>query len=235
MITIKVSISLVLFSLLTAGCKPQTPTVIETQTSLPSATTPVVVDETDIDYNSIEWTDLTPKDNVTIDIRQAKSTNFLKVPVFSCGRCFLKPEVAKALKKVNQELIHKGFKLKLFDCYRPTPAQQKLWDKVPNPDYVARPSEGSMHSRGSAIDLTLTDLQGNEIDMGTPYDFFGREAHQDYTNLPQPILSNRLMLKSAMEAGGFQAIRTEWWHFSFGKGMPPLEDWQWPCEVKSEK
>ena len=230
MITIKVLISLVLFSLLSAGCKPQTPTVIETQTSLPSATTPVVVDETDIDYNSSEWTELTPKDNVTIDIRYATSNNFVKEPVYPCGRCFLKPEVAKALKKVNQALITKGYKLKLFDCYRPSPAQQKLWDKVPNPDYVARPSEGSMHSRGSAIDLTLTDLDGNEIDMGTPYDFFGREAHQDYTDLPQAILSNRLILKSAMEAGGFQAIRTEWWHFSFGKGMPPLSDWQWPCK-----
>jgi len=230
MITIKVLISLVLFSLLSAGCKPQTPTVIETQTSLPSATTPVVVDETDIDYNSSEWTELTPKDNVTIDIRYATSNNFVKEPVYPCGRCFLKPEVAKALKKLNQALITKGYKLKLFDCYRPSPAQQKLWDKVPNPDYVARPSEGSMHSRGSAIDLTLTDLDGNEIDMGTPYDFFGREAHQDYTDLPQAILSNRLILKSAMEAGGFQAIRTEWWHFSFGKGMPPLSDWQWPCK-----
>jgi D-alanyl-D-alanine dipeptidase len=193
-------------------------------------TTPVVVDETDIDYNSSEWTELTTKDNVTIDIRYATSNNFVKEPIYPCGRCFLKPDVADALKKVNQVLITKGYKLKLFDCYRPSPAQQKLWDKVPNPDYVARPSEGSMHSRGSAVDLTMTDLEGNEIYMGTTYDFFGPEAHQDFINLPQPILSNRLILKSAMEGAGFQAIRTEWWHFSFGKGLPPLADWQWTCK-----
>jgi len=230
MIAFKLSFSLVLFSLLTAGCKPQTQPVMETQTMLPQDTIIAVVD-----YDTTQWTELTVIDEVTLDIRYATSNNFVKEPVYPCGRCFLKPGVAKALKKVNQSLIRKGYKLKLFDCYRPSPAQQKLWNKVPNPDYVARPSEGSMHSRGSAIDLTLTDLQGNEIDMGTPYDFFGREAHQDYTNLPPAILSNRLILKSAMETGGFQAIRTEWWHFSFGKGMPPLSDWQWNCEVKSEK
>lgn len=193
------------------------------------ATAPAVVEETDIDYNSAQWTELTLKDNVTIDIRYATSNNFVKEPIYPCGRCFLKPEVAKALKKVNEELITKGYKLKLFDCYRPTPAQQRLWNKVPNPDYVARPSEGSMHSRGSAIDLTLTDLNGNEIDMGTTYDFFGPEAHQDFTDLPEQILANRLILKSAMEAAGFKVIRTEWWHFAFGKGLSPLEDWQWVC------
>jgi len=199
------------------------------QTSGKEATTPVTVEKTEIDYDTTQWTELTVMDMVSIDIRYATANNFVKEPIYPCGRCFLKPDVAEALKRVNIGLMSKGYKLKMFDCYRPTPAQQKLWDKVPNPEYVARPSEGSMHSRGSAVDLTITDLDGKEIDMGTSYDFFGPEAHQDYTNLPEQILANRLILKNAMEAEGFQAIRTEWWHFSFGKGLPALEDWEWPC------
>ncbi len=217
-------------SLMMMDCKSHPSVVIEEQSKITSDTI-----RAKVDYDTVQWTEFTSADQVSIDIRYATSNNFVKEPIYPCGRCFLKPEVAAALKKVNEGLITKGYQLKLFDCYRPAPAQQKLWDKVPNPDYVARPSAGSMHSRGSAVDLTLTDLQGNEIDMGTTYDFFGPEAHQDYTHLPALILANRLILKNAMEAEGFNAIRTEWWHFSFGKGLPPLADWQWPCKEKREK
>jgi D-alanyl-D-alanine dipeptidase len=143
---------------------------------------------------------------------------------------FLRPEVADALAIVKWELMFNGYKLKLFDGYRPRPAQLKLWDKVPNPNYVTRPSEGSMHNRGVAIDLTITDLDGKEIDMGTPYDFFGPEAHHDYTNLPREVRSHRQKLKSVMESNGFQSIRTEWWHYSYTKGSYPLDDWQWACK-----
>jgi len=231
----KLSTLSVFILLLMMNCKPQSTNTIESSSPDKVATTPVVVEETDIDYNSALWTELTVKDNFAIDIRYATANNFVKEPIYPCGRCFLRPNVAEALKNVNAALNKQGYKLKLFDCYRPSPAQQILWNKVPNPNYVARPSEGSMHSRGSAIDLTMTDLNGNEIDMGTTYDFFGPEAHQDYTDLPQPILSNRHLLKEAMEAEGFNITRTEWWHFSYGKGMPPLSDWQWPCKEKSEK
>jgi len=143
---------------------------------------------------------------------------------------FLRPTVADALFKIRDELLPQKYKLKLFDGYRPRPAQQILWDKVPNPDYVAPPSEGSMHNRGVAIDLSLTDLNGKEIDMGTPYDFFGPEAHHDNLQLSPEILALRLKLKTIMENHGFQAIRTEWWHYSYTKGSYPLDDWQWPCK-----
>ena len=176
------------------------------------------------------WTELTSRDEMIIDIRYATANNFVHEPVYPCGRCFLKTEVADALKKVNQQLLSKKYKLMLFDCYRPRPVQQKLWDKVPNPDYVADPAKGSMHNRGTAIDLTLADLSGKEINMGTAYDFFGPEAHQDCTALPKEVLARRHVLKSAMEAAGFKAIRTEWWHFSFKELFPPLSDWQWPCD-----
>ncbi len=184
----------------------------------------------EMNFDSTKWTELTNDDGYSIDIKYATTDNFVKVVIYPCGRCFLKPAVAVALSHVRDELKNQGYKLKLFDCYRPRSAQYKLWEKVPNPDYVAPPKEGSMHNRGSAIDLTITDKFGNELDMGTPYDFFGPKAHHDYTALDKKVLSLRKKLKSTMETHGFKAIRTEWWHYSLATGSYPLENWQWPCE-----
>ena len=205
------------------SCKNEAPVVQEEKKVLHSEKVPV------IDFDTLRWTELTSRSNVFIDIRYATSDNFVKEAVYPCGRCFLKPEAARALMKVRDELAGKGYRIKLYDCYRPRPAQQKLWDKVPNPDYVAPPAEGSMHNRGVAVDLTLTDSEGKEINMCTTYDFFGPEAHHDFTLLPKEVLANRLLLKTAMESSGFQAIRTEWWHYSWSGTYPALESWQWPC------
>jgi D-alanyl-D-alanine dipeptidase len=188
-----------------------------------------VVQKDSIDYDTTQWTELRDEDGFVIDIKYATKDNFVGEVIYPCGRMFLKPVVAAALKDIRDILLPEGYKLKLFDGYRPRPAQQKLWDKVPNAAYVAPPSEGSMHNRGVAIDLTLTDMEGKEIDMGTPYDFFGREAHLDYFDLSKEILANRQLLKTTMEKFGFQSIRTEWWHYSYTKGSYALDDWQWPC------
>ena len=182
------------------------------------------------DHDTLQWKELTAKDGYVIDIKYATTDNFIKEAVYPCGRCFLKPAVAKSIATIRDKLAKEGYKLKFYDCYRPRPVQQKLWDKVPDPNYVAPPSEGSMHNRGSAVDLTITDLKGNELDMGTGYDFFGKEAHHDYTQLSKTVLANRKKLKTIMEAHGFGSIRTEWWHYSYRQGSYPLSDWQWGCK-----
>ena len=185
---------------------------------------------TETRQDTTQWTELTATDQMVLDIRYATKNNFVNEAVYPCGKCFLRKEAANALKVVNARLLKKGYKLRLFDCYRPKPVQQKLWNKVPNPSYVADPAKGSMHNRGTAVDLSLSDLKGNEIDMGTTYDFFGKEAHTDYYNLPGEVLDRRNLLRREMEAAGFQSIRTEWWHFSFKGLMPPLYDWEWSCD-----
>ncbi|MCH2046820.1 MAG: hypothetical protein MK212_22080, partial [Saprospiraceae bacterium] len=87
----------------------------------------------------------------------------------------------------------------------------------PNPSYVANPYKGigSIHNRGGAVDITIVEANGKELDMGTEFDFFGKKAHQDFTDLPTEILENRKQLRSVMESSGFGSIRTEWWHYSF--------------------
>ncbi|MBC7778001.1 MAG: D-alanyl-D-alanine dipeptidase [Phycisphaerae bacterium] len=168
--------------------------------------------------------------SIRLDIKYATTDNFTKSKIYDCPACLLRPEAAQAIVKAQKALKKNGLGLKMFDCYRPRPYQQRLWDKVPNPDYVTPPAKGSMHSRGAAVDLTIVDASGKELDMGTPYDFFGREAHTDNNNLPQKVLANRRILRVAMEAVGFKGIRTEWWHFSYQNKEWPLSDYVWPCD-----
>ena len=168
--------------------------------------------------------------SIQLDIKYATADNFTKSKIYDCPRCLLRPEAAEAVVGAHKALKKKGLRLKMFDCYRPRPYQQRLWDKVPNPDYVTPPAKGSMHSRGAAVDLTVVDANGKELDMGTPYDYFGREAHTDNNNLPQKVLANRRILREAMESVGFKGIRTEWWHFSFQGKNWPLSNYVWPCD-----
>ena len=167
--------------------------------------------------------------DIKLDIKYATTDNFTGSKIYDCPKCLLRPEVAEALVKAHKNLKKKGFGLKMFDCYRPRPYQQRLWDKVPNQNYVTPPAKGSMHSRGAAVDLTLIDSKGKELDMGTPYDYFGPEAHTDNLKLPKKVLENRKILQSALAEVGFKGIRTEWWHFSYQAKKFPLSDYVWPC------
>lgn len=177
-----------------------------------------------------DFKEITPMSGIVIDIKYATSDNFTKKQIYPCGKCFLRPEATDRIVKAHKILKEKyGYGLKMFDCYRPRPAQQRLWDVVPNADYVTPPAKGSMHNKGLAVDLTIVDEKGKELDMGTPYDFFGKEAHTDNLSLPKHVLENRNILKSVMNEVGFKGIRTEWWHFSLEAGAP-LSSWEWKCQ-----
>ena len=178
-----------------------------------------------------DWVEITEEDGFMVDIKYATADNFTKKQIYDCGKCYLRPEAASLLVKINNELKEKyGYSIKVFDCFRPKPYQQRLWDMVPDPDYVTPPNKGSMHSRGLAVDLTIVDKNGVDLDMGTAYDFFGKEAHQDYKGHSSEINKNRSLLKSTMEKYGFKSIRTEWWHYSLNTKTYPLDEWVWSCE-----
>ena len=168
---------------------------------------------------------------IALDIRYATTENFVKEQIYPCPACYLRPEVAKALASANEKLRKKGYGIKVFDCYRPRPAQQRLWNKVPNPSYVTPPSKGSMHNRGMAVDVTVFNVKAmREIYMGTSYDFFGMKAHTDYPSLSQKIIDNRKILTDAMTEAGFRGIRTEWWHFYYVGPLAALSSVEWPCD-----
>lgn len=215
-----------------ASCQHR-PTTAETETT----DTIQIVVETKPDTNPLT-TDTLPQDwidiavfipDLEVDIRYATADNFVGESMYECARCLLREDAARALLGVQNELQKQGLHLKLFDCYRPLPVQRRLWEKVPDINYVAPPDKGSMHNRGIAVDLTIVDELGIELEMGTAYDFFGPEAHHTYTDLPEKVLDNRQFLKGIMESHGFQGIRTEWWHYSLKGSLPELSEYEWPC------
>jgi zinc D-Ala-D-Ala dipeptidase len=164
------------------------------------------------------------------DIKYATEDNFLKAKVYDCSECYLRLKTVNALIKANEKAIKKGYRIKLFDCYRPTDIQKKMWKIFPNAKYVANPAKGSIHNRGGALDLTLVDINGKELDMGTPFDFFGKEAAHEYNELTEIQLSNRKLLKRIMQSSNFNAIKSEWWHYNLkGSKIDSVSNFRWKC------
>lgn len=150
---------------------------------------------------------------ILVEMRYATANNFMKKAVYKSARCLLQRSVAERLSRVQARLEKQGYGLKIYDAYRPLSAQWELWKIVPDPTFVADPRKGSKHNRGAAVDLTLVDKDGNELEMPTEYDAFVREARSDYMDLPPHILRHRKILHEAMKAEGFIPNPSEWWHF----------------------
>ena len=233
---------LIIFFFILVGCT-NAPTKSEAPTDLleEETSSKIIVEKSDSippkiiripDYDTSQWTDILFLDStIMVDMKYATEDNFVSEKMYECGRCFLRPEVALKLQEIQKELAQKNLGLKVYDCFRPRPIQWKLWEKVPDPRYVSDPKKGSMHNRGAAVDLTLVDADGIELDMGTKFDYFGKEAYPSYTNLPDSVLANRKMLSEIMLANGFKAISTEWWHYSYTRKSYPLSDMLWNCEA----
>ncbi len=165
-------------------------------------------------------------DDAVIDLRYATADNFMKQQVYPTGaRCLLHPQALERLAKAAAELRYQGFRLLLYDCYRPRSVQFALWKAFPKPGFVADPRIGSVHSRGGAVDVSLQTMEGETVEMPTPYDSFSEQAHHGYRRLPKAALENRERLKRAMLAAGFTVNPTEWWHYDAqGSKRWPLLD-----------
>ena len=164
------------------------------------------------------------------ELKYATPDNFLKQAVYDCGECYLRKSTAEALVKANEAFKQLGYRIKLFDCYRPLSVQKKMWKILPGTHYVANPAKGSKHNRGAAVDLTLVDAQGKELNMGTPFDFFGKEAHHTYTQHSKEVLENRKLLKETLDKYNFKSIYSEWWHYEYRPEMQSkVENFEWQC------
>ncbi|HOY95476.1 MAG TPA: M15 family metallopeptidase [Catalimonadaceae bacterium] len=166
---------------------------------------------------------------VVVDLRYSGTNNFLKKDIYECLQvAFVQPDVGVKLKKACEILKAERPDLRfcVYDAGRPKWAQQALWDHIDKPEhikpvYVADPKKGSIHNYGAAIDLTLMDMKGVPVDMGTPYDFFGLEAQPRCEEqmvakgvLTHKQVSNRKLLRQIMKQAGFLSITSEWWHFN---------------------
>jgi len=154
-----------------------------------------------------------PEFDVDLEIAYATSGNFTGAPVYARPGCFLHPEAAALLQRAILLAGQLGYRCKIFDAYRPTEAAWKLWEHSPNPEFLADPRRGSPHSRGAAVDLTLLDAEGRELDMGTGFDAFTPLSHHGRTDIPPLAQRHRALLLGIMTAAGWDFYRNEWWHY----------------------
>ncbi|MBE9209766.1 M15 family metallopeptidase [Nostoc sp. LEGE 06077] len=151
--------------------------------------------------------------NIVIDIRYATTNNFLRQKLYPEARCVLRYAVAQKLSQVQEDLAKNKLGLKVYDCYRPLSVQKLMWRVKPDNRYVANPVQGSRHNRGAAIDLTLIDSNGKELEMPSEYDSFTPASYRNYSGGNAQALKNRQLLEDAMQKQGFSGLSTEWWHF----------------------
>ena len=177
-----------------------------------------------------------------LEIRYYSTYNFVgdRIDGYEEPIAFLTREAATALRAVSDGLVAKGYRLKIYDAYRPQMAVSHFmrWaldfedtrmkayfypelekDVLFPLGYIA---ERSGHSRGSTVDLTLFDMAtGKEVDMGGTFDYFGELSHPDYTDITPEQYANRMILREAMIAGGFRPLVEEWWHFTLDQEPYP--------------
>ena len=183
------------------------------------------------------------------EIRYFSTYNFVgdRIDFYEEPCALLTIEAARALKSVSNEMNVRGYRLKIFDAYRPAGAVRHfvLWG-IEDLDLRMKPyfypdlekqelfaqgyiASQSSHSRGSAVDLTLLDMKtGKELDMGSPFDLFNEISHPDYKGVTEEQYENRMMLQSVMVRNGFQPIYCEWWHFSLQNEPYPETYFEFP-------
>ena len=166
--------------------------------------------------------------DAVLDLRYATSRNVVGRPLYPAGaRCLLLPAVAARLARAAAHLRARGFRLRLYDCYRPLSVQRLLFAKESRPGFVADPARGgSHHNRGAAVDLGLAGPAGEDVELPTDFDEFTKRARANAVGgVSAAARAHRQALRDAMEAAGFTPSRTEWWHFSAPEARgAPLRD-----------
>jgi D-alanyl-D-alanine dipeptidase len=152
------------------------------------------------------------------DLRYARNNNFTGKRMYpkNTQTTYLRRSPALALAKVAEELNRKGLGIKIWDAYRPYRTTLQFWELIHDERFVANPSKGSGHNRGTAVDLTLVDLKtGKDLEMPTDFDDFSPAAFHGAKNIDEARIKNRELLRSTMEKFGFVPLETEWWHYSW--------------------
>ncbi|MEJ7600346.1 MAG: M15 family metallopeptidase [Kofleriaceae bacterium] len=150
--------------------------------------------------------------DAVIDIRYATKDNFTGDVLYPRAVCKLRRAVAQRLARAATLLRAQDRRLLIWDCYRPTSIQAVLWNKVPDPRYVANPKVGSKHNRGAAVDLAVVDRDGKPLTLPTRFDEFTKAAHRNRALVGTRGTEARRLAK-AMRTAGFAGMPTEWWHF----------------------
>ena len=251
-------LTLVVTAGLFGGCKNSSGSMNETTPNNDEEITQVVAEDgITLSNDSSDFvliTDAVP--DVILEIRYFSTYNFVgdRIDGYEEPVALITKEAAKALKEVSDEMVEKGYRLKIYDAYRPQKAVTNFvnWAKDLDdtrmkeyfyPDltkdvlfpqgYIA---EHSGHSRGSTVDLTLFDMKAEkELDMGGTFDFFGELSHPDYKGITDEQYANRMLLREVMLKHGFKPLVEEWWHFTLKDEPYPDTYFTFPVNSDSVK
>ncbi|HZS84828.1 MAG TPA: D-alanyl-D-alanine dipeptidase [Stellaceae bacterium] len=150
--------------------------------------------------------------DVELDIAYASDRNVTGRPVYRRPGCYLHPDAEAKLRRAVDLARPLGYRLRIFDAFRPAEAQWRLWSARPDPEFLADPRQGSPHSRGVAVDLTLV-ADGEALEMGTGFDAFTPLSHHGSDAVSAAAQRNRLALLGLMTAAGWDFYDKEWWHY----------------------
>lgn len=185
-----------------------TTATVPTTVAQPAAPPPDVADDV-----MVKVRDYIP--DIAVELKYATTDNFTGQVIYDFEDAYLRYGTVKKLKTAQEELTQLGFGLKIWDGFRPVSAQFALWDAYPDPSFVADPRNGySSHSRGNAVDVTLVDVDGNDVLMPTAFDDFSSRADRDYSDCDETSAANAMLLEATMRSVGFKPYSAEWWHFS---------------------
>lgn len=210
-----------ILALLLCACgAPQDPPASAAPSSAPEALLPPAAEEPaplpappPADSDFVLVTDYLP--TVAVDLKYATSDNFTGSVIYDFSGAYLRYGTVRKLQAVLEELEAADYTLKIWDAFRPTAAQFKLWEVCPDPVYVSDPHQGfSSHSHGNTLDVTLLKSDGSAVEMPTGFDDFSDLADRDYSDVPSPAADNARYLETVMTKHGFRPYQGEWWHFS---------------------
>lgn len=170
---------------------------------------PVEEVQEDVMVNISDWIP-----SVQVELMYATSDNFTGEVIYDFSSAYLRYGTVKKLINVQKKLNQQGYSLKICDAFRPVSAQFKLWEVVPDPNFVADPYHGySTHSRGNTVDVTLVTINGDPVEMPTEVDTFSPMADRDYSDVSEEAARNAMILQNAMVEAGFKTSSMEWWHY----------------------
>lgn len=166
--------------------------------------------------------------NFIIELKYASTDNFTKTRIYQSAECFIHRNTANLLIKAKDIFAADGYRVKVWDAYRPIRAQAEFWRILPDDNFVARPPDmanltefRTNHMNGLCVDITLTQQDGTEVEMPCAYDEFSPKASLSCPDISSEAKKNAAYMKRVMEDCGFTAYEKEWWHF-YDKTIEPV-------------
>jgi D-alanyl-D-alanine dipeptidase len=155
---------------------------------------------------------------LVLEIRYATEQNITGKKIYADKRAWLREETIQKLAQVARELEEKGYRLVLWDGWRPASAQKALWAAKPDGRFLTPPNRISRHTRGTSVDVSLADRNGKIVEMPSDHDEFTDRADEDFSDVPKEVAQRARLLRKAMFRAGFSGVPDEWWHYD-------LRDW----------